>query len=254
MPGLATWVIPSEHQFWLFSLPSSLAITRAHCRFLMSTSFAFVFFFAGQNGERILYSSRLSDSKCSRGTLSCSSIYTWFTEVRPLSRTDTFYYRFPLRYLMFMFYVFDAQVRHGGICLSPEFTPREQITWLPLAMVCMNTNHIHSPNSRLVTCYSWNRYDYGGAITESRELTPKYAELKLQGLFLRSVPEFYKTNVVGNSTDGTVTIIDMAPRQTEGRKIKIEGDKSKTVFATKLKNPDTQASFYVVRQTNSSSM
>ncbi|QRW22851.1 glycoside hydrolase family 35 protein [Rhizoctonia solani] len=49
--------------------------------------------------------------------------------------------------------------------------------------------------------FTHREYDYGAAITETRRLTSKYAELKRQGLFLRSVPEFYATDVIGNSTD-----------------------------------------------------
>ncbi|ELU41238.1 glycoside hydrolase family 35 protein [Rhizoctonia solani AG-1 IA] len=56
--------------------------------------------------------------------------------------------------------------------------------------------------ARRLKCHSEHKaYDYGAAITETRRLTSKYAELKRQGLFLRSVPEFYATDVIGNSTD-----------------------------------------------------
>ncbi|KAF8752797.1 Beta-galactosidase, domain 3 [Rhizoctonia solani] len=52
----------------------------------------------------------------------------------------------------------------------------------------------------------YTSYDYGAAITETRRLTSKYAELKRQGLFLRSVPEFYATDVIGNNDHPTVVI------------------------------------------------
>jgi hypothetical protein len=81
-------------------------------------------------------------------------------------------------------------------------------------------------------------YDYGSAITETRQLTHKYAELKRQGLFLRSSPDFYKTEWVGNSSKAS-GVVDVS---------------NPDAFAVHLRNPDTRASFYVVRQTNSSSV
>jgi len=79
-------------------------------------------------------------------------------------------------------------------------------------------------------------YDYGAAISESRELTDKYAELKRQGIFLRSSPEFYKTDWIGNSSTGAVTTNNPA------------------AFVTLLRNPDSKASFYLARQKDSTSM
>jgi len=78
-------------------------------------------------------------------------------------------------------------------------------------------------------------YDYGSAIAENRELTTKYAELKRQGLFLRSSPEFYKTDRIGDSTTGSVVTTDSS------------------VHVTLLRNPDTSASFYIARQNDSTS-
>jgi hypothetical protein len=45
----------------------------------------------------------------------------------------------------------------------------------------------------------YTSYDYAAAIKETRELTPKYNELKLQSLFLRSVQDIYKTDLVCTS-------------------------------------------------------
>lgn len=78
-------------------------------------------------------------------------------------------------------------------------------------------------------------YDYGAPIAENRDLTTKFAELKRQGLFLRSSPEFYKTDYIGNTSTGAVTTDSAA------------------VFGVLLKNPDTNASFYIVRQNDSTS-
>ncbi|KAF7978651.1 hypothetical protein HWV62_45164 [Athelia sp. TMB] len=81
----------------------------------------------------------------------------------------------------------------------------------------------------------YTSYDYGSAISENRNLSAKYRELKRQGLFLRSSPDFYKTDWVGNSTSGVVTTNDSA------------------IFSVLLHNPDTDASFYIVRQADATS-
>jgi hypothetical protein len=78
-------------------------------------------------------------------------------------------------------------------------------------------------------------YDYGSPLTETRQLTTKYAELKRQGLFLQSSPDFYKTEWKGNSSSEAVSV------------------STNDVFAVHLQNPDTKTSFYIVRQTNSTS-
>ncbi|KAF9220869.1 glycoside hydrolase family 35 protein [Gyrodon lividus] len=79
----------------------------------------------------------------------------------------------------------------------------------------------------------YTSYDYGSAIAENRELTMKYPELKREGLFLRSSPEFYKTDYIGNSTSDAVTITNSS------------------AFVTLLANPDTSTSFYIARQNDS---
>ncbi|KAF7309268.1 BetaGal-dom2 domain-containing protein [Mycena indigotica] len=79
----------------------------------------------------------------------------------------------------------------------------------------------------------YTSYDYGAAISESRALTSKYDELKLQGMFIRSSPEFAKTEWVADSRTGLTVSSNPA------------------VFVTKLQNPDSGAGFWVARQTNS---
>ncbi|KIY66929.1 glycoside hydrolase family 35 protein [Cylindrobasidium torrendii FP15055 ss-10] len=81
----------------------------------------------------------------------------------------------------------------------------------------------------------YTSYDYGSAIDEQRALTPKYDELKLQGVFLRSSPEFYKTDWLGDSSTGAIAA------------------SNPEVFVTQLQNPDSKANFYIVRHNNSSS-
>ncbi|KAI5120764.1 hypothetical protein M0805_004727 [Coniferiporia weirii] len=79
----------------------------------------------------------------------------------------------------------------------------------------------------------YTSYDYGSSITESRLLTPKFSELKRQGLFLRSSPDFYKTNWVGNSSSSAVNV------------------SNSNAFVVFLSNPDTGAGFYIARQSDS---
>lgn len=81
-------------------------------------------------------------------------------------------------------------------------------------------------------------YDYGSPIRENRALSDKYDELKRQGLFLRSSPEFYKTDWVGDTAS---TIPGVTVNGTG-------------VYVTYLRNPDTGSGFYITRQTNASSL
>ncbi|KAF8744275.1 Beta-galactosidase, domain 3, partial [Rhizoctonia solani] len=81
----------------------------------------------------------------------------------------------------------------------------------------------------------YTSYDNGASIRENRRLSTKYTEFKKQGLFLRNTPEFYKTDIVGNSASGAVAVSDPA------------------AFVTELRNPDTKAGFYIARQTYSPS-
>ncbi|KAJ7681674.1 glycoside hydrolase family 35 protein, partial [Mycena rosella] len=81
----------------------------------------------------------------------------------------------------------------------------------------------------------YTSYDYGAPITESRALTSKYDELKLQGLFVRSSPDFAKTEWVADSRTG------------------LAASSSPAVFATLLRSPDSRAGFYIVRQNDSTS-
>ncbi|KAF9451821.1 glycoside hydrolase family 35 protein [Macrolepiota fuliginosa MF-IS2] len=81
----------------------------------------------------------------------------------------------------------------------------------------------------------YTSYDYGASITESRELTTKFDELKRQALFLRSSREFYQTDWVADSSTGLSISTNAA------------------AFITLLRNPSTGAQFYVARQKDSTS-
>ncbi|KAK7688664.1 hypothetical protein QCA50_008202 [Cerrena zonata] len=83
----------------------------------------------------------------------------------------------------------------------------------------------------------YTSYDYGGAIRESRTLTSKFDELKRQGLFLRSSPEFLKTDWIG---DTNTTIPGVSLNGSEA-------------FITLLRNPDTGTGFVIARQNDSTS-
>uniref|UniRef100_A0A0W0G5J3 beta-galactosidase n=1 Tax=Moniliophthora roreri TaxID=221103 RepID=A0A0W0G5J3_MONRR len=109
-------------------------------------------------------------------------------------------------------------------------------------------------NAKLISYYmvyggtSWvfssgvyTSYDYGASITESRMLTTKYTQLKMQGIFLRSSPEFYKTDWIG----------DTSTNLTEGRVVSVNN--TPPAFVTLLKNPDSGAGFWIVRQNDSTS-
>ena len=88
------------------------------------------------------------------------------------------------------------------------------------------------------TAHFLTSYDYGSPIRENRALSDKYDELKRQGLFLRSSPEFYKTDWVGD-TDSTMPGVTV---------------NGTGVYVTYLRNPDTGSGFYITRQTNASSL
>ncbi|KAL0580562.1 hypothetical protein V5O48_001474 [Marasmius crinis-equi] len=87
----------------------------------------------------------------------------------------------------------------------------------------------------------YTSYDYGAAITESRMLTTKFSALKRQGIFLRSSPEFYKTDWIGDTSSGL----------TDGAVISVND--TALAYLTLLRNPDTRAGFWIVRQNDSTS-
>ncbi|KAF8525605.1 glycoside hydrolase superfamily [Hysterangium stoloniferum] len=90
-------------------------------------------------------------------------------------------------------------------------------------------------NAKLMSFYMVYGYDYGAAIRENRALSPKFDELKRQALFLRSSPEFRKTNWIGDTSTGGVSV-----NGTEA-------------FVTLLRNPDSGTNFFIARQNDSTS-
>ncbi|CAK5271692.1 unnamed protein product [Mycena citricolor] len=83
----------------------------------------------------------------------------------------------------------------------------------------------------------YTSYDYGASIAENRAISTKFSELKLQGIFLRSSPAFYKTNFIGDTSAGGAL-----PNTT-----------NVAAFVSLLTNPDTKTGFYVLRQTDGTS-
>lgn len=83
----------------------------------------------------------------------------------------------------------------------------------------------------------YTSYDYGSPIRETRILTDKYDEFKRQNLFIRSSPEFLKTDWIGESSTGIpgVTLSNSA------------------AYGTLLTNPDSGTNFLIVRQNDSTS-
>jgi beta-galactosidase len=74
-------------------------------------------------------------------------------------------------------------------------------------------------------------YDYSAPISENRIIAAKYYETKLLALFLRSAKDLVKTERLGNNTGYT---------------------NNANIMTSELRNPDTNAAFYVTIHANSS--
>ncbi|KAI1783316.1 hypothetical protein LXA43DRAFT_1102681 [Ganoderma leucocontextum] len=83
----------------------------------------------------------------------------------------------------------------------------------------------------------YTSYDYGSSIRETRALSDKFDEFKCQGLFLRSSPEFRKTDWIGDTSTGIPGVA-------------LNGS---AAFVTLLQNPDTGTQFFITRQADSTS-
>ncbi|KAG6809184.1 hypothetical protein H0H92_001242 [Tricholoma furcatifolium] len=84
----------------------------------------------------------------------------------------------------------------------------------------------------LATSLIGTSYDYSSPIEESRQISDKYYETKILGLFFRAAEDLTMTNRVNYSTSYT---------------------NDSTIGATELRNPDTQAAFYVTIHDTSAS-
>ncbi|KAK7017416.1 BetaGal-dom2 domain-containing protein [Favolaschia claudopus] len=144
---------------------------------------------------------------------------------------------------------FSSAANESLIPPSPGYAPCAELTG-PAFQSVFNLQ-LWASNAKLINYYmlyggtSWGglpfpgvytSYDYGAPISESRALTTKYDELKLQGLFVRSSPDFTKTDWIGDSRDAQLNV-----------------STNPDVFLTLLRNPDSHASFYIARQNDSTS-
>ncbi|KAL4896432.1 glycoside hydrolase superfamily [Aspergillus ambiguus] len=118
--------------------------------------------------------------------------------------------------------------------LSPEFADvyyknnvGSRITLQNLYMVFGGTNWGHSAAPVVYTSY-----DYGAPLRETREVRDKLKQTKLLGLFTRVSADLLKTDMEGNGTAYT---------------------SDASIFTWALRNPDTNAGFYVVAHASSPS-
>lgn len=117
-----------------------------------------------------------------------------------------------------------------GVYTSCEIPPHLFRNWLTFCKQMTTQRCEHRCNQTLDNLADLTSQP----IAEDRSLTDRYAELKRQSFFLRSTPDFYKTDVVANSSTTTYS-------------------SSPSVFVTELRNPDTKAGFYIVRNEDSTS-
>ncbi|KAG6844574.1 hypothetical protein H0H87_005789 [Tephrocybe sp. NHM501043] len=118
--------------------------------------------------------------------------------------------------------------------LGPEFVnvfyrhlAAERITMASLYMLFGGTNW-----GGLATNVVATSYDYSAPIQESRQISDKYYETKILGLFFRAADDLTRTDRIAYSTSYTNT---------------------STIAATELRNPETNAAFYITRHNVSGS-
>ncbi|CAE6472303.1 unnamed protein product [Rhizoctonia solani] len=102
----------------------------------------------------------------------------------------------------------------------------ERVSMMSLYMLFGGTNW-----GGLATNLLGTSYDYSSPISESRQVGQKYYETKLLGMFIRAAKDITKLDRIAASTNYTT---------------------NKLISATELRNPDTQAAFYVTIHTTSS--
>ncbi|KAG8728399.1 hypothetical protein FRC11_011148, partial [Ceratobasidium sp. 423] len=102
----------------------------------------------------------------------------------------------------------------------------ERVSMMSLYMLFGGTNW-----GGLATNLLGTSYDYSSPISESRQIGQKYYETKLLGMFIRAAKDITKLDRISASTNYTTNTL---------------------VSATELRNPDTQAAFYVTRHATSS--
>ncbi|CAE7223865.1 unnamed protein product [Rhizoctonia solani] len=102
----------------------------------------------------------------------------------------------------------------------------ERVSMMSLYMLFGGTNW-----GGLATNLLGTSYDYSSPISESRQIGQKYYETKLLGMFIRAAKDITKLDRIASSTNYTTNNL---------------------ISATELRNPDTQAAFYVTIHATSS--
>ncbi|KAG6905033.1 hypothetical protein DXG01_005515 [Tephrocybe rancida] len=113
--------------------------------------------------------------------------------------------------------------------LGPEFV---NVFYRHLAAERITMASLYNLTPMAATNLVGTSYDYSAPIQESRQISDKYYETKILGLFFRAAQDLAMTDRIGYSTSYTNV---------------------STVAATELRNPDTQAAFYVTRHDVSAS-
>ena len=108
--------------------------------------------------------------------------------------------------------------------------PLRSLSAYPVSLRGTNWGGISYPGA-------YTSYDYAASIRETRLLWEKYDEMKRQSLFLRSSPQFRKTDWIGDTNHGLLGVT-------------VNGTGA---FVTYLRNPDSGTSFIVVRQIDAAS-
>lgn len=109
--------------------------------------------------------------------------------------------------------------------------------WGGLAFPGAHTSYDYGASVRIITRSSILRIANGGfQVQENRMLSAKYTQLKIQAMFIRSSPEFYKTEWIGDSATSLPNATNNA-----------------AAYATLMENPDTSAGFWITRQTDATS-
>jgi len=108
--------------------------------------------------------------------------------------------------------------------LATEAMLAQRVTWLSFYMGFGGTNWGALPAPDV-----YSSYDYAAPISESRQLTPKYGAVKALAHLIRSFPDLAMTDRVSSH------------KRKDG------------LMVTELRNPSTNAGFYFIRHTNSSS-
>lgn len=117
------------------------------------------------------------------------------------------------------------QPEYADVFYKNNIGNRVTLQSLYMAYGGTNWGHIAAP-------VVYTSYDYSAPLRETREIRDKLKQTKLLGLFTRVSPDLLQTEMEGNGTSYTT---------------------GANIFTWALRNPETNAGFYVVAQDDSSS-